>query len=138
MTASTSPRRMAESVASASSSRAESSTTRRRSAAALAPFPLRPSVVPLADMRLALCLVRPDTETDQDLLLVRHVADELAQRKREFLDQRRGGDDLLAPPEGLLLVDVDHFEVVLAWQILLADAFEVRYGPDGAGAHSRD
>ena len=68
----------------------------------------------------------PQVQADEDALGVAHVADEPAQRQRQFLDQGRRGDDLLALGQHGLLVDVDHLQVVAALQVLLADLADVR------------
>ena len=65
-------------------------------------------------------------EAHKDSVLVGHVADEPAQRLWQFLDERRGGDDLLALGQRWLLVDVDDFQFVAILEVLLANRRDVR------------
>ena len=48
-----------------------------------------------------------------------HVADEPAQGQRQFLDQSRRGDDLLALGERGVLGNIHHVEVVAPIEVLL-------------------
>src|SRR6188508_868173 len=66
--------------------------------------------------------LRTNVESDEDALFVRHVANQPAERRRKALDQRGGGDDLVATCERQILVDVDHFEIVQPGEMLVADA----------------
>ena len=49
-------------------------------------------------------------EADQNALRIGHVPDHPSQRQRQLLDQGGGGDDLLAPGQGRLAVDIDDIQ----------------------------
>ena len=49
--------------------------------------------------------------------------------KGQFSYERRRGDDLFALGKDRLLVDVYHFELVAALEVLLADLLDVRDRP---------
>src|SRR5690349_12242691 len=108
--ASTSPPWMARSVSSASASRASSSAMRleRRDGAGRRV---------IRSPRL-----RPQVEADQHPLLAGEVADEAPEGGRKHLDERGRRDDLLVGGEPRALVHVDHLQVVVALEVLLADA----------------
>src|SRR5258706_13719006 len=69
-------------------------------------------------------------QPEQNATIVTHVADEFTERQRQTLYERGSGDDLLRPGQKGLLIDVDHFEGVTAFQMLFANSFDVG---DGAG-----
>ena len=52
--------------------------------------------------------------------------------QRQFLDQRRGNDNLLRLDQLRMLIDIDHFEVVAAVQLLLAEGPNVLNGAGGS------
>src|SRR5690349_894390 len=60
-------------------------------------------------------------EADQDALGVGQGADDLLDRLGEFPDQRRDGNDLVLPGELGILLEVDDLDLVLAFQVLLAN-----------------
>ena len=66
-----------------------------------------------------------EIESQQHVIAVRHVADDPAHRQRELLDERRYCDDLLTLGENWLLVNIDDFEIVPPFEILVADGPEV-------------
>ena len=77
-------------------------------------------------------------EPDQDSLRVRQVADDFAHRLGEFAHQRRHGDDLVALGQLRRLQQINHRDVVLAGQVLLAQLLEVGKGFDGSRGWARD
>src|SRR6185295_8393492 len=79
-----------------------------------------------------------NVESQQDPLYIRHVANQPAKRDRETLDQCRRCDDLVAPRERQILVDVDHFEVVQTLQMLLTDSADVLNRPYRPARRARD
>jgi hypothetical protein len=52
-------------------------------------------------------LIPPHLQPGEDFLGLGQVTDEFPRRRGEFLDQRRGGDDLPFPGAQRLLVDMD-------------------------------
>jgi hypothetical protein len=64
-------------------------------------------------------------EADQDPLGVREVADDAADRLGQLLDDRRRRQDLLVLGQLGPLQDVDDDQVVLPFELLLADAPQV-------------
>ena len=58
--------------------------------------------------------------------------------RREPLDQRGRGDDLVAAGERQILVDVHDLEVVQALQMLLADATDILNRPHRLAGRARD
>src|SRR4051794_29799285 len=79
-----------------------------------------PASSPLASARS-----RPQIETDQHLLFIRHIADQLPQWRRQTFDERRRRDDLIATRERQMCIQVDHFECVAPLEVLFADAPDV-------------
>jgi len=69
-------------------------------------------------------------------LRIGHVADELPQGQGEFLDERRGGNDLLSLGDIELLVDVDHIEFVAARQVLFTEFPDIVDGQGSVAAFS--
>ena len=67
---------------------------------------------------------------------LRQVADEFAQGRGEFLDQRGDGDDVPLFGKDGLLVDVDDFKFKAALQMFLANLFHILYGPLRIGGHA--
>src|SRR6185312_10011496 len=67
-----------------------------------------------------------EIESDEHALEVGHVSDEQAQGRRQLLDQRRDGHDLLVAGELGLLVDVDDLERVSSGEVRLADVLDAR------------
>src|SRR5690348_88557 len=100
---------MARNVSSASASRWRRSAT----SASVPSFGTPPS--------------RTDPEAREDAAGVGHVADHLARRQGQDLEQGRRGDELVLHRELRLLIDVDHLEIVDAVQVLLAQPGDVAY-----------
>ena len=69
-----------------------------------------------------------DIEADEDLLFIRHVADQPAQRRRQPFDERGRGDNLVVARERQVLVDVHHLEVVHALQMFLTAIRRIERG----------
>ena len=67
-------------------------------------------------------------EAEHDFFLVRQVSDHSAQRERKLLYQGGKRDDLLVTDQFGLLVGVDHLQVVIAVQSLLANLLDAGYG----------
>jgi hypothetical protein len=82
--------------------------------------------------------VTAELETEQHLLLVGEVADDLTQRWRQLLDQSGRREDLVVLGELRMLEDVDDLELILALQLLLADATQVGDRRLRAGRRSGD
>src|SRR5882672_1436373 len=70
-------------------------------------------------------LYRPQIQPDQDPITIGHVANEFAQRQGQALDQRGRRDNLLFPGEHGLLINIDYFERVAAFQMLFTNPFDV-------------
>ena len=70
-------------------------------------------------------------QADQRSFRVRQVADDLADRLRQLPHQGRNGDDLVVPCQPRVLDEVDHFDLELARQVLLAESLEIGEGRDG-------
>ena len=66
-----------------------------------------------------------ELEADQHALGVRQVADQLLDRFRQFSDERRDGDDLIAAGELWVLDQVDHFDFVPSREVRVADLPQV-------------
>src|SRR5262245_16134461 len=64
---------------------------------------------------------------------IRHVANELPQRRRKLFDQSRRGDDLFTFDQYGLLVNVDHFEVVAVFQTVLTNLLDIGDRANGFG-----
>src|SRR6266404_7200239 len=64
-------------------------------------------------------------QSEQYFFAVGQVADDTAQWKRQFLDQRRRGDDLLVACQLRMLIDICHLQSVTALEMLLANLFEI-------------
>src|SRR5580765_419635 len=77
-------------------------------------------------------------ESEQYAVAVRHVADDPAHRQRELSDERRSGNNLLALGQERLLVDVDHFEIVPALEVLVAYRPKVVHGAERSRRQPRD
>jgi hypothetical protein len=65
-------------------------------------------------------------EAKQDFFFVGQVADHLSKGRRQLLDQRRRGEDLVVLGELRMLEDVDDLELILTAELLFADATQVR------------
>jgi len=61
----------------------------------------------------------------QGSILVREVADDLAQGIRQLAHERRDGNDLVILRKPRIHHQVDHFDVVPAGQMLLANALQI-------------
>ena len=79
-----------------------------------------------------------DLQSEQHLVLVGEVADHAAQRRRKLFDERRRCEDAIRFRNVGLLQHVDDLERVLALEILLANASEIRDGQLGSRARARD
>ena len=53
------------------------------------------------------------------------VANKLSERTRQFLNQRRRGNDLLFARGLRIFVNIDHFQIVVVRQILFTDFLQV-------------
>src|SRR5690348_16419875 len=81
---------------------------------------------------------REDVEAHEDTLLVGEVADDLRDRLRQPAHQRRDGQDLVARGELRGAEQVDHLDAVLAREVGLADAAQLRERGHGLRGLSRD
>src|SRR6185436_5642075 len=68
---------------------------------------------------------RPQIESYQDLLLIRHVTDQAPKGRRQTFDQCRRGDNLIAAGEREVPVDIDDFQLIVAGEMLVADTAHV-------------
>src|SRR3954470_15226671 len=68
---------------------------------------------------------RRELQADQRLLPVGEVADDLPQRARQLLHQRRAGDDLVLLRKARVGHQIDDLYLVLTVQVLFAKALEV-------------
>ena len=75
-------------------------------------------------------------QADQDAIDIRQVADEPAQRQRQFLDQRGRRD--VSFREDRLLIHIDHFKIVTSAQIFFAYFADVENGLCRAGCGAGD
>src|ERR1700733_4188629 len=84
-----------------------------------------------------LCL-RSDAQHDQDAGGIVHIPYQFAQRQRQFLDQRRRGDELLVFGKLRLLVDIDDLQLVAPGEMLFAQAPNILDRLAGARAQAAD
>src|ERR1017187_9655268 len=70
----------------------------------------------------------------QDAPFVGQVANDFAERERQFLDKRRGNDNLIWLDEFRVLVNIDDFEIVAAVQPFIAEGTNVLNGAGGFGS----
>ena len=73
-------------------------------------------------------------ETEQNLLLVREITYHSPQRQRQRFDQRGRCKNPFIFGELRKLEDIDDLEVITTFELLFADAFQVRYGDAGSRA----
>src|SRR5262249_36750703 len=119
-TASTLPVRIACMVSSASSRRARSSSSSEVSADFAMAF---------RSILIFIFQVQPDEYP----FGIRHVANELPQRRGKLFDKSRRGNDLFTFDQYRLLVDVNHFEVVAVFQVFLAKLLDIGDRANGSG-----
>src|ERR1700688_1201720 len=128
--ASTWPPRIASSVCSASARRARSSEFSASNSSSR-------DCGNAALTDLLLCL-RSDAQHDQDAGGIVHVTHQFAQRQRQFLDQRRCGDELLVFGKFRLLVDIDDLKFVASGEMLFAKATNILDRLAGARRQAAD
>jgi hypothetical protein len=81
---------------------------------------------------------RPHLEAEQHLVLVGQIADHASQRRRKPLDERRRRENLVVLGRLWMLENVDDLKVVLASELLIADAPQVGDGGLGLRRLTRD
>jgi hypothetical protein len=72
-------------------------------------------------------------KADKDLFSIVEVPDESSRRCGQFLDEGRGGDNLLAFGESRLLIDIYDLKVGLILQVYIANPSDVFDRPTGSG-----
>ena len=77
-------------------------------------------------------------QTDEDPLGVGHVADELADRRRQFPHQRWQGENLVTLRELRIFHQIDHLDAIAASQMLFAELLEIAKGGDRFRSRSGD
>ena len=76
-------------------------------------------------------------QLDEQVGDVRQTADEPAQRRWEFYDERRGRDDLVRARQFGLLIDVNHFQLAVAFQVGFAQLPDAQDGLARSGCGPR-
>ena len=88
-------------------------------------------------------LLRPSTlpsqvQAEKDTILLGQIANQPTKRQGQLFDEGWCCDDLLVFRQRRLLIDVDHFEVVMAAKVLFANCPDARNSFCGAWSHSGD
>lgn len=76
-------------------------------------------------------------ESEQNLLLVREIADHSPQRQRQRFDQRGRCENPFVFGQLRKLEHIDDLEIIMAFELLLADALQIRYSDGGSRARAR-
>src|SRR5882724_3727731 len=116
-------------VSSASASRARNSMTSESGFRGVA-------VIILVFMGMG--WARLQVQAEKDAFSVGHIADETPQGKGKTFDERRRGDNLIAPGQSGMLVNVDDFQCIAPLEMLFANLFDIEDGAGGASGRSGD
>ena len=81
---------------------------------------------------------RLDIQANQHTLGVGEIADDLSDRLRQFPHERRDGKDLIAARQRRVFHQIDDFNVILTFQILFANLFQILKGGERARRLARD
>ena len=83
-------------------------------------------------------VIRLDPEADEDALGVGQVTDDLAEGRGQSADERRDGEDVVAPASDGLLDQIDDLDLVAPGQMLLAQVLQVGERAQRLGRLTRD
>ena len=81
---------------------------------------------------------RCNIQTHEHTLLVREIADNFLQRRRQFPDEGWYGENLIGAGELRLNREINDFEIVASGEMGLANLFEICEGGDGPGCLAGD